>query len=325
MKRVFLGIDTSNYTTSCALADEIGKVLVNLKLPLSVAEGERGLRQSDAVFQHTHAVPELIERLKNEIASAGDGLNICAVGYSSSPRDVEGSYMPCFLVGEAIARSIAFGANAPVYSFSHQSGHIMAALYSADVLSLIDAEFAAFHVSGGTTEAVFVSPDPDRIFSVEKIGGTLDLSAGQLIDRIGVKTGFPFPCGKYVDECACGYSGEKDAVRVRVNDMYCNISGAENQAMGIYEKYNDKGRTCAFVLEFISRTLLKISGQIRERWPDIPILYAGGVMSSLYIKERLKVMNGYHASPEYSSDNAAGVALLTREKHRRITRDEQPV
>ena len=226
--------------------------------------------------------------------------------------------MPCFLVGEAVARSVALGANAPVYRFSHQAGHIVAALYSSGGLELLNDRFAAFHVSGGTTALVLVSPDPGKIIAIEKTGGTVDLSAGQLADRVGIKMGFAFPAGKYLDENALSYSGETDPVRVKVKDMYCNLSGAENKATELFDKYGDAGRTSKYVMEFISQTVLKMSEQLRERYPAIPIVYSGGVMSSRYVKEKLRTIGGYHAEPEFSADNAAGCALLTREKHERI-------
>ena len=322
MKQAVLGIDTSNYTTSLAAVDFDGNVILNLKKLLPVAKGERGLRQSDAVFLHTKAIPELIELAKRFFESSGEDVRFEAVGYSFAPRDVDGSYMPCFLVGESVAKSVALGAGVPVYSFSHQAGHVMAALYSSETMSILNRGFAAFHVSGGTTELLLVEPDDDKILSVEKIGGTLDISAGQLVDRIGVMLGFDFPAGKYVDEAALSFTGELKGVQVRVTDLYSNFSGAENQAVKMQTEYNDSSRTAAFVLEFISQTLLKMSYQLREKKPGIPIVYSGGVMSSQYIKRQLSPVNGYYASPEFSSDNATGCALLTLEKHRRTVRDE---
>ena len=314
MKRIYLGVDTSNYTTSVAAADEDGNILLNLKKLLPVAHGERGLRQSDTVFLHTKAIPELLSQAKG-ILGDDRGYSIEGVGYSSAPRDVEGSYMPCFLVGESVANSLSFASGASVYSFSHQAGHIMAALYSANAMHLCEDCFAAFHVSGGTTELLVVSPDENKIISVEKAGGTLDISAGQLIDRIGVKAGFDFPAGKYVDEAAMRYSGDADRVRVNVSGLDCNFSGAENQALRILEGSNDIDRTSKFVMEFVATTIRELSLGIRARYPEIPILYSGGVMSSEYIKRKLAPLNGFHAAPDYSSDNAAGCALLTLKKH----------
>ena len=317
MKRVFLGIDTSNYTTSIAAVDADGNVILNLKKLLPVPQGERGLRQSDAVFLHTKAIPELLRIAAQSLKATDDEVGFEAIGYSFAPRDVEGSYMPCFLVGESVAESISIGAGAPVYPFSHQSGHIMAALYSANALSLTDRSFAAFHVSGGTTELLMVKPDNEKIISVTKIGGTLDLSAGQLLDRVGVRMGYAFPAGKFVDEAALSYIGDIDRVRVNLNGMNCNLSGAENMANKIFEKYNDRARTCLFVLNYISQTVFEMASRLREEYPDIPLLFSGGVMSSKYIMKKLLTLNGFHASPEFASDNAAGCALLAREKHKR--------
>ena len=154
---VFLGIDTSNYTTSVAVVKD-GKVLESLKLPVKVKENERGIRQSDALFCHTVNLPELFKKL--------DHYDLCAVGVSSTPRDVEGSYMPCFLAGVSVAQAISATNGVELYKFSHQRGHIVAALYSCDRLDLINKEFVAFHVSGGTTEILYVHGD-----KIDLVGG----------------------------------------------------------------------------------------------------------------------------------------------------------
>ena len=206
MRQLFIGVDTSNYTTSLAAADSDGKIIANIKRLLPVAEGERGLRQSDALFAHTKALPELIGNL-SETVSLPDR-RIAAVGFSSAPRFAKGSYMPCFLAGHSAAASIACGAKAPLFSSSHQEGHIAAALYSASALSLTERKFISFHVSGGTTDILLVSPDRERIIRAERIGGTLDINAGQAIDRAGVMMGMSFPAGAHLEKAALGYVGK---------------------------------------------------------------------------------------------------------------------
>ena len=191
---LFCGIDTSNYTTSAALCDENGKIVANIKIPLPVKEGERGLRQSDAVFAHIKNLPDITQKLKEAIG----GEKLAAVAVSSKPRDAEDSYMPCFLSGVSAAGMLAVGADVKLYQTSHQQGHIMAAYAtsgaeSADVFENYGS-FIAFHVSGGTTECVMVSKGDDA-FEIKLLGGTADLNAGQAIDRIGVALGLKFPCG----------------------------------------------------------------------------------------------------------------------------------
>lgn len=320
MKRFVIGVDTSNYTTSASAVLGDGTVIANVKKLLPVASGERGLRQSDAVFAHVRAMPEVLGELSGKIRAEADGLSLAAVGYSSAPREAQGSYMPCFLVGEAVAGAIAADRALPVYASSHQAGHIMAALYSAGATDLAGRQFAAFHVSGGTTEITMVTPDEERILSAVRIGGSRDLNAGQLIDRIGVAMGLDFPAGRALDSLALSYQGMTGALSVCTDGLECNLSGAENKARSIYEKTGDMAQTAAFVLGFVARTLYSLSGNLRERYPGIPIVYAGGVMSSVYIRQRLADFGGYHASAEFSSDNAAGCALLTLEKWKRASR-----
>ena len=193
---IYLGIDTSNYTTSIALVED-AKVVKNEKIILNVKEGERGLRQSDAVFAHTVNLPRVVKAL-------GELGEISGIGYSATPRDEKDSYMPCFLVGEAFAESMGSLCGIKTYRFSHQAGHVMAALYSSDSTELINERFIAFHVSGGTTDMLLCERDEEKILRITKIGGTLDLNAGQAVDRVGVMMGLKFPCGAALEKLALG-------------------------------------------------------------------------------------------------------------------------
>ncbi len=322
-KPCWVGFDTSNYTTSAAVTtiDEQGHltVVANHKLPLPVATGARGLRQSDAVFAHVKNLPAITERLRETLTEGN--YRVAAVGYSATPRDAEGSYMPCFLTGEVAANAFAAGANVDVYAFSHQSGHIMAALYSSGYLmknSLSDKPFMAFHVSGGTTEAVVAHPRSDG-FDVTLIGGGADLHAGQVIDRIGVLMGLDFPCGKAMEDLAAAYLADHRITDLRpcVRDGMCHLSGLENQAAKRWQETGDRGEVSAFVLTFIGKTLRLLTDQLQEKvqtaYGLLPVVYAGGVMSNRLIRPLLS--NGarwetYFAEPAFSADNAAGTSLL---------------
>lgn len=310
MKDCFVGFDTSNYTTSAAICSAQGEIVANLKIPLPVREGQRGLRQSDAVFEHVRNLPALCEQLKTVLAE-GDW-NPIAVGVSSRPRDVEGSYMPCFLSGEAAASAFAATNNLPIYRFSHQNGHIMAALYSCGATErlLEEKQFVAFHVSGGTTEALLVEPK-ENAFSVELIGQTDDINAGQAIDRVGVAMGLSFPCGRELEALAADYTGKIYRHPVCVREGKCSLSGAENIALRIYKETENKQAVAVFLFDFIGRTLVAMGEQIEERYGKMPILFAGGVMSNRLMRARLSSrFDASFAEPAFSADNAAGIALL---------------
>ena len=311
-EKCYVGIDTSNYTTSVAVADEGGRVLANLKMPLPVKEGGRGLRQSEAVFAHVKNLPVLMPQLEEILRD----LEPMAIGVSTRPRDAEDSYMPCFLSGEVAATSLAAGLHLPVYRFSHQSGHLAAALYSSGATeALAGRSFGAFHVSGGTTEMLLVHPRGND-FAVELLGGSADLHAGQAVDRIGVALGLSFPCGPALERLAAENDKKIPKPRISVKEGTCNLSGLENMALDLYAKTNDKPLTAAFVLRFLTDTLAKMSEWLRETHGHLPILFAGGVMSNRIIaaglRERLGKNDVYFAEPAFSADNAAGVALLCR-------------
>ncbi len=324
----WVGLDTSNYTTSAAACtkDAEGRITViaNCKAPLPVAMGARGLRQSDAVFAHTRHLPGVLGELR-AILDTGD-YRIAAVGVSATPRDAEGSYMPCFLTGIAAAEALAVGAEVAVHRFSHQSGHIMAALYSSGALAegtLLRTPFLAFHVSGGTTEAVVATPrltDAEACtgFSVEPVGGGADLHAGQVIDRVGVMMGLSFPCGRAMEALAVTNEKKLPPIKICVRDGVCHLSGLENQAAALWKKTGDAPLVSAFVLACIGKSLRRMTDQLQEKRTaegkeTLPVVYAGGVMSNRFMRPLL--CDGvswpvYFAEPAFSADNAAGVAVM---------------
>ena len=313
-QRCFIGVDTSNYTTSVAVCSDSGEIVANLKAPLPVKAGECGLRQSDAVFAHVKNIPTLMPALREALR----GYEVEAVGCSVTPRDAEGSYMPCFLAGRAVAEAIAAVLDLPLVETSHQDGHIMAALYSSGQAdALMQAPFAAFHVSGGTTEMLYVQPK-DGAFDVTLIGETEDLNAGQAIDRVGVMMGLDFPCGRALEALAAEYTGKLQKPRVTVKEGRCNLSGLQNLCEKLWRETQDAPQVSAYALAFIGETLKRMTDHIDNAYsPELPIIYAGGVMSNRYLQSLLgKRKNTYFAEPQFSADNAAGVALLS---YRRAT------
>ena len=299
-----LGIDTSNYTTSLSVCID-GKIAENVKIPLPVSSGAVGLRQSDAVFAHTKNLPEAFNRLKT------DPKTLSAVGYSAKPRNAEGSYMPCFISGQTAAHIVSKTLGLPEYAFSHQEGHIRAAVYSSSMPYY--GEFYAYHLSGGTFELLYVKADGGA-YKTEIAGGTSDVTAGQIIDRTGVMLGLPFPCGAALDALSKENKEKITDIKISVKDTFCNLSGLQNKA----EKLHSDGKTppyiAAYVIETIKRTVDEMTGNVMEK-KKLPLLFSGGVSSNSYLRSFFTEKYGaYFAEPAFSSDNAAGVALLTYER-----------
>ena len=307
-RSIFLGIDTSNYTTSAAIVSDEG-IIANLKIPLRVKPGERGVRQSDAVFMHTVNLPVIMEKLSPYIADDP----ITAIGVSDKPRNPEGSYMPCFLAGVSSAVAMTVPTGLPLFRFSHQCGHIMAAICSSGAYDLLEKRFAAFHVSGGTTELVSVAKGENG-FDTEIIGGTLDLNAGQLIDRIGVLMGLDFPAGPALERLALENIRKIPKRKVSSKGTYVNISGIENMAVRLYSETSDKSLTSAFVLERVSDALRIMCDSCAKEHGINEFLFAGGVMSNEIIKSRLSAgpYKVHFAEPALSADNAVGIAELAK-------------
>lgn len=299
-----LGLDTSNYTTSVAVFD--GRTGQNEGRLLEVRPGELGLRQSDALFQHVKRLPELFARLDE----AGLLQNIDAVGASTCPRAVEGSYMPCFLAGASQGQSLAHTLGVPFFAHSHQQGHLAAAAWSAGRLDLLDAPFLAWHLSGGTTELLKVEPEGTSV-KADIVGGTSDISAGQLIDRTGVLLGLQFPAGKALD--ALYHQGERSRpFRVRLNDLTFSLSGMENKVKGLLEAGEASANIARFTLDTVTDVVLRATREAQARWPGLPVLCSGGVASNTRLREALAGECGsLFAQPRFSTDNAMGTAILT--------------
>ena len=302
----FLGIDTSNYTTSAAVYVSEENRIYQAKKLLPVKEGELGLRQSDAVFHHTKQLPDMIEKLFGD-NSLGTPMTVTA---SARPRNVEGSYMPCFLCGEGFARSYAAVTGAKLFTTSHQIGHIRAALYSADRLELVKESFIAFHVSGGTTDCLLCEPDEENVLSITEIGTSLDLKAGQAVDRTGLMLGLHFPCGAELEKLAVN-ADRSFKVRPVLKDGSCCLSGVENKC-GLMLKNGEKPENIArYCLDFIAETIIAMTAHAEDRFGELPLIFAGGVMSDVIIRDSIisRFPSAGFAEPQYSCDNAAGVAI----------------
>ncbi len=302
-----LGIDTSNYTTSLALFDTDSGEMIQQKRLLPVAEGQLGLRQSDAVFHHTVQLPELFEKLQQTVSLAG----VRAVGVSSAPRTEKGSYMPCFLAGISAAQAFSSAGSAELHRFSHQQGHIAAALFSANRLDLLRERFLAFHVSGGTTDALLVEPDCNGMPNIQLVASSLDLKAGQAVDRCGVMLGLRFPAGQALDDLACQC---EDSFKIKpvLKGVNCSLSGVENKCRAMMDAGERPERIAKFCIQFLCVTLDEMTQRLLSEYGHLPLVFSGGVMSSRIISRTLGEKYGaVFAQPAFSCDNAAGIAVLT--------------
>lgn len=311
----YLGIDTSAYTTSLALVDDEGNILKDERILLSVPQGKRGLRQSEAVFQHVKNLPLLFARI------GGISSELAAIAVSDRPRPVTESYMPVFKAGEMAAEVLSLTGNIPLYKVSHQEGHVMAGLYShPDLLSR--GEFLAVHFSGGTSEVLHVKRGNACFFEVEECMKGLDLHAGQLVDRVGVAMGLSFPAGKELEKLALQVkeNGGITLLPSSVSREGFSFSGAETMALRLLKKGYPREEVAFAVLRVIANTLEKVLRQLGKERGIKDVLLVGGVMSNQLIKERLiKRLEHkgvgfrlYFAYPCLSTDNAVGIALLAR-------------
>ncbi len=316
MRPYTLGIDTSCYTTSLAVVDAQGNLLFEKRKMLEVKKGARGLRQSEGFFQHVMNLPDILK----SASEAVDMEQIGCVAVSTRPRNQEGSYMPVFTAGERFAKSLSIALQVPMFTTTHQDGHIMAAAKSCGLNH--EVPHIALHLSGGTSEILNVGWNAkEASFSIEIVGGSLDVSAGQLIDRIGVAMGYGFPCGKYLDGLALNAEACLK-FPVSVKETYFNLSGAEAYGLKYIEEGKDKAAISKGLFSALEKTLFKSLSNVCEMTGKKHVLMAGGVSSSVYLKSvlpsRFKKMNVniLFAEPAYAADNAIGVAHLGNEQRR---------
>lgn len=300
---MYLGIDTSNYTTSIAWFD--GTSGENCSRLLDVKSGELGLRQSDALFSHVKKLPQLTQCL----AGTADLRALKAIGVSTRPRAVEGSYMPCFLAGQMLAHCLGSVLQIPVYEFSHQQGHIAASLWSSNHMELMEEPHLAWHLSGGTTELLLVEPD-NRNVSATQIGGTTDISAGQLIDRTGNLLGLPFPAGKALDMLSLE-SDCLETYRVKVSQCSFSLSGMENKVKAMYTSGRSPADIARFCLHCICGAVEKATRNAQKEYPNLPVVFSGGVASNTLLRHTFSGEQYLFCPPQFSTDNAMGTAVLT--------------
>lgn len=315
--RVTLGFDTSCYTTSAAAVNEHGEVIAASRMLLPVAQGQRGLRQSEAVFAHVRQMPLVMDDLREQIKN--QDVEVAAVCASASPRDEKDSYMPVFTVGLGHARVIAKVLGVPLYETSHQQGHIAAGLVGNQHP---EETFVALHLSGGTTELLEC-----RDGTLTLIGGCADLHAGQMVDRVGVAMGLPFPAGPALEKLAMSYQGTVESllpVSVEKDGLTCHLSGVETRAQQwIREGNMSHEQIAAEVFDVLARTVARLLSGACEKTGAKQALVVGGVASSTLLREKLakrllkqrrniKVLFG---QPQYSADNAVGVAAIGMERY----------
>ncbi|MBR4710644.1 MAG: O-sialoglycoprotein endopeptidase [Clostridia bacterium] len=316
MRSAVIGLDTSCYTTSCAAVTTDGDIIASCRRLLPVPMGQRGLRQSEAVFHHVRQLPELMEELGQSLR----GLRVAAVCASRTPRDDPESYMPVFHVGDAQARALAAILGVPCFSSTHQRGHIAAARVDSGA---DDGDLLAVHLSGGTTEILSLRGD-----TLELMGGTADLHAGQLVDRAGVAMGLPFPAGPELEKlAAAGTSRALLPVSMERGQLLAHLSGAETQVQRWIAGNAMPGEDIAReIYDFLARTVSRLVLGAHRATGIGQALIAGGVASSALLREMITARMSRQApglklcfgKPEYSGDNAVGAALIGARKLREM-------
>lgn len=306
---IILGFDTSCYTTSIAAITLNQEIILNEKIILKVKKGNKGLRQSEAIFQHVSNIGEISQLINDKLKQ----YNIVGICVSTKPRPVDNSYMPVFSVGYNFAKLLSSINGCQLYETTHQENHIEASLFDNDLEN--KDKFLAVHMSGGTTEILLVEKKNNN-YNMEIVGGSLDISFGQLIDRLGVKLNYNFPCGKYIDDNALICKEKvQNGLKTSVREGYMNLSGIENQINKIIDDYDDQYLS-KILLDTLVRSMYKSLTYICDKYDLKEVLFGGGVSASKYIQKELseklkrKMIKTYFTDIEYATDNGVGCAII---------------
>ncbi|NCB41703.1 MAG: O-sialoglycoprotein endopeptidase [Clostridia bacterium] len=298
--QLYLGLDTSNYTTSVAIVNENDEILEDVRIPLSVKNGEKGLRQSEALYQHWSNLPSMLEPLLTVYSK-----KFKAVCVSGKPRPAKDSYMPVFNAGISVAKVIAASLSVEMFLTTHQEGHFRAGIYGNNLKR--NQPFIAAHLSGGTLELIHVAKQTYTI-----IGGTKDISYGQLLDRAGNLLNIPFPSGAFLDQLANSYRFRKETnplAPIFNENSWLNLSGLETQLKKIVGSYS-KEEVAGFLMDRIADSLISIIEEAKNNYKVKQVLVTGGVASSNFLRQTCLNFGYFFAQPSLCSDNAVGVALM---------------
>lgn len=309
-KDLILGIDTSNYTTSLAITDINGTIAADIRKLLTVKQGERGLRQSHALFQHMENLPDMLTGIFGQI----DKNRIGAVSASNRPRPAEESYMPVFKAGVNYGKIVAASLGVPLFGFSHQEGHLEAIRHNSSLSR--ETDYLAYHLSGGTSELLDVKEG-----SVHILGGSRDLAFGQVIDRAGVVLGMRFPAGREMDQAALKIRDREENTtgllkEIPIDGLQINLSGIETQFRREAERGADPETLIYDLFHNIGTCLCRLTDRAVSETGCNRVLFTGGVAASLFLREALgkyfadKPFIIVFGDPALSSDNAVGAALL---------------
>lgn len=368
LKKVFLGIDTSCYTTSVALMDEAGSLLGEARQILSVKPGHCGLQQSEMVFQHTRNLPRLMEEAVGQMLGVAEsaegkcaggaaglaglakaGYELAAIGVSGYPRPLENSYMPAFLAGMSVARSMAAVTGAKLHVLSHQENHLEAGLWSACGPNV--ERFLLLHASGGTTDVLLAERQQDGRYRITEVGGSLDLHAGQFVDRIGVALGLQFPTGPALEvlaeealakakdisgseaasdvkaaseseasACAAEKAAAMVEIPVSVRKLQVSLSGPCTAALRKLEAGAEPAALALGVEHALAETFARVLRNGAQEYRVRDVLLVGGVGSNNYIRQHVEKKLAKLRYPvrlwvpegRYSCDNATGCAAFAR-------------
>ena len=142
------------------------------------------------------------------------------------------------------------------------------------------------------------------------VGAGSTVSAGQLIDRTGQMLELPFPSGKHIDALS-REAAMKETFKVKCPGLEFSLSGVQNKVQQFHQKNGIPAETAAYALRCVAGAVFQATKNALKEYPGLRVVFSGGVASNSMLREVIAPLDPIFSQPQFSTDNAMGVAVLT--------------
>ena len=312
MPVTILGIESSCDETSAAITQD-NKVLSNIIANQTVHQNYGGVVPELASRAHQKNIVPVVQQAIDK-ANIGKK-DIDAIAYTRGP-----GLLGSLLVGGSFAKSLSIGLNIPLIEVHHMQAHILSHFIHDGSNQKCDFPFLGVNISGGHTQIIRCND----YFDMDIIGETIDDSIGEAFDKCGKILGLSYPAGPSIDKMSKKGNHEMFTFTIpKVEELNFSFSGLKTNFKRFVEKQEkqepgfvqrEKYNLCASLQYTISEILYQKVEKAIKITDVKDIVYGGGVSANSMIRERfksnMKNVNHYFPRLEYTTDNAAMIAIV---------------
>ncbi|UBB90559.1 tRNA (adenosine(37)-N6)-threonylcarbamoyltransferase complex transferase subunit TsaD [Candidatus Kaistella beijingensis] len=318
---IILGIESSCDDTSAAVIRG-NKILSNIAANQEIHNEYGGVVPELASRAHQQNIIPVVEKAVNKANIQQK--DISAIGFTRGP-----GLLGSLLVGTSFAKSLSMSLNVPLIEVNHLQAHILAHFIEDANIMPPKFPFLCLTVSGGHTMIVLVKD----YFDMEIIGKTTDDAAGEAFDKIGKIFELDYPAGPIVDRLA--KNGDENSFKFnkpRLENYDYSFSGIKTSVLYFIQKELKKNpdfikenleNLCASVQKSIVEILMEKLEKAAKDFEIKDVAIAGGVSANSGLREAMKKneeklgWNIYIPKFEYTTDNAAMIAMVAQLKYER--------